>query len=380
MAKKDYYEVLGVDKNATEQEIKKAYRRLARKYHPDVNKDDENATEKFKEINEAYEVLKDPDKRAQYDQFGHAGMEQGGFDPSGFGGFGNFGDFGTDIFDDIFENFFGGGFSRAQKNGPKRGADIRYDLEISLEEAAFGTEKDIEISRMENCDKCNGTGAKPGTHPQKCSACNGTGEVKNVKKTAFGSFVNVTTCVKCGGKGTIIEEPCPKCFGSGKTRETRKVKVKIPAGVDSGSRLRMSGEGEPGEKGGPPGDLYIIIHVKPHKLFVRQGDDLIYEAPISIVQATLGDEIEIPTLEGKVKLKIPEGTQPGTRFRLKSKGIPHLRGFGRGDLHVRANVVIPRKLNEKQKQLLKKFGEISGEEIKQPPKGFFGKMKDAFGV
>lgn len=382
MAKRDYYEVLGVSRDATEEEIKKAYRKLARKYHPDVNKDDKDAAEKFKEINEAYEVLKDPEKRARYDQFGHAGVGQGGFDPGNFGGFGDFGDFGgfgSDIFEDIFD-IFGGGFGRTRRRGPTRGADLRYDLEITLEEAAFGVEKEVEIFRMESCKKCNGTGAKPGTMPKTCPTCGGSGQVRRVQNLGPMQFTNVTTCTNCGGRGNIIEEPCPKCNGRGQSKVGRKIKVKIPAGVDTGSQLRMSGEGEPGEMGGPPGDLYVVIRVKPHKLFVRQGDDLIYEVPISFVQAALGDEIEIPTLEEKVKLKIPEGTQPGTRFRLRSKGIPHIKGYGRGDLIVHVDVVIPKKLNEKQKELLVKFAKISGEDIKPTSKGLFRKMKDAFGV
>lgn len=389
MAKRDYYEILGVSKDATEADIKKAFRKLARKYHPDVNKS-KDAPEKFKEINEAYEVLSDPDKRARYDQFGHAGVDQNGFgtgdfsDFGGFGGFGNFGDFGGGgLFDDIFDSFFGGsgfGTTTNKRPGPERGADVRYDLQITLEEAAFGTEKQIQIYRTEQCDKCKGSGAKPGTRPKKCEVCGGTGQVKNVRNTAFGQFVNVTTCSKCAGKGTIIEEPCPNCGGSGKKRVSRKINIKVPAGVDTGSRLRISGEGELGERGGPPGDLYVFIHVKPHKLFTRQGNDLLYEIPISFIQATLGDEIEIPTLEEKVKLKIPEGTQTGTKFRIRGKGIPDVNGFGRGDLFVKVNVVIPKKLNDKQKELLMKFAEISGEEIKKPQKGLINKMKDAFGV
>jgi molecular chaperone DnaJ len=382
LAKRDYYEVLGVSKEATEDEIKKAFRKLARKYHPDVNKNDKNAAEKFKEINEAYEVLRDSDKRARYDQFGHAVFGQGDFDAGNFGGsgnFGNFGDFGGGLFDDIFD-IFGGGFGQTRRKGPTRGSDLRYDLEITLEEAAFGVEKEVEIFRMESCKKCDGTGAKPGTTPKNCPTCGGTGQVRKVQNLGPMQFTNVTTCGNCGGRGHIVEEPCPGCHGRGQNKVGRKLKVKIPAGVDTGSRLRMSGEGEPGELGGPPGDLYIIIRVKPHKLFVRQGDDLIFEVPISFVQAALGDEIEIPTLEEKVKLRVPEGTQPGTRFRLKSKGIPHIKGYGRGDIHVLVDVVIPKSLNEKQRELLTKFAEISGEDVKPTSKGLFGKMKDAFGV
>jgi len=382
LAKRDYYEVLGVSRDATEDEIKKAFRKLARKYHPDVNKEDKDAADKFKEINEAYEVLKDPEKRARYDKFGHAGVGQGGFDAGDFGGFGNFGNFGgfgSDIFEDIFD-IFGGGFRRSSRRGPTRGADLRYDLEITLEEAAFGAEKDIEIFRMERCNRCNGTGAKPGTSPKTCPTCGGSGQVRKVQNLGPMQFTNVTTCGNCGGRGYIIEEACPKCHGRGQAKVSRKLKIKIPAGVDTGSQLRMSREGEPGELGGPPGDLYVVIRVKPHKLFVRQGDDLIYEAPISFVQAALGDEIEIPTLEEKVKLKIPEGTQPGTRFRLRSKGIPHIKGYGRGDIIVRVDVVIPKNLNDKQKELLMKFASISGEDVKPASKGLFRKMKDAFGV
>ncbi|NLZ53983.1 MAG: molecular chaperone DnaJ [Thermoanaerobacteraceae bacterium] len=379
MAKRDYYEILGVSREATEDEIKKAFRKLARKYHPDVNKDDKDAAEKFKEINEAYEVLKDPEKRARYDQFGHAGVGQGGFDAGNFGGFGNFGDFGSDIFEDIFD-MFGGGFGRSRRRGPTRGADLRYDLEITLEEAAFGVEKEVEIFRMESCKRCDGTGAKPGTRPKTCPTCGGTGQVRKVQNLGPMQFTNVTTCGNCGGRGHIVEEPCPKCHGRGQSKAGRKLKIKIPAGVDTGSQLRMSGEGEPGELGGPPGDLYVVIRVKPHKLFTRHGDDLIYEAPISFVQAALGDEIEIPTLEEKVKLRIPEGTQPGTRFRLRSKGVPHIKGYGRGDILVHVEVVIPKSLNEKQRELLVKFAKISGEEIKPTSKGIFRKMKDAFGV
>lgn len=391
--KRDYYEVLGVSRDATEEEIKKAYRKLARKYHPDVNKEDKDATEKFKEINEAYEVLSDPEKRAQYDHFGHAGMGEGGFSTSGTGGFGNFGGFtdfgdfgGGSIFDDIFD-IFGGGFgstgsrrSQSRRKAPMRGADLQYELEITLEEAAFGAEKEIELYRMENCEACAGTGAKAGTSAKTCPTCQGTGQVRQAQTLGNIHFTNVTTCPKCGGSGRIIEEVCPECNGLGRKRVARKIKVNIPPGVDSGSKLRVAGEGEGGENGGPPGDLYIVVRVKPHKLFAREGDDLVYKVPISFVQAALGTEIEVPTLEDKVKLKIPEGTQPGTRFRLKSKGMPRSKGRGRGDMYVEAEVVIPKNLTGEQRELLVQFAKISGEDVKSSSKGFFGKMKGAFGV
>lgn len=373
MSKRDYYEVLGVPKDVGEDEIKKAYRKLARKYHPDVNKEDKNAAEKFKEVTEAYEVLRDSEKRAKYDQFGHAGVDPNGFGAGDFGGFGGFGGF-SDIFD-IF-----GGFGQSGRSGPVRGSDLRYDLFITLEEAAFGAEKEIEITKRETCGHCRGSGAKPGTRPKTCAACGGTGQVRKVQNLGPMQFTNVVTCNTCGGRGTIVEDPCPKCHGRGQVKADRKIKVTIPAGVDTGQRLRVNDEGEPGDRGGPPGDLYVMINVKPHKLFIRRGDDLIYEAPISFVQASLGDEIEIPTLEEKVKLKIPEGTQPGSTFRLKSKGIQRIRGYGRGDLNVLVSVVIPKKLNDKQKEILKNFAKVSGEDIKQPSKGIIDKVKDAFGV
>lgn len=372
--KKDYYEILGVDRNATEDEIKRAYRNLAKKYHPDLNPGDPEAEAKFKEINEAYNVLINPETRAQYDRYGHEGPTG-----QGFGGF----DFGG--IDDIFDMFFGdigfGTSARRRRNAPVRGADIRYDLDISFEEAAFGTKKEIEVARMEVCPECRGTGAKSGTHPVICPVCKGTGEVSYSQTTAFGRFVNVRTCERCHGEGTIIEDPCRRCNGRKKIRRIRKISINIPAGIDTGQVITLRGEGEAGEHGGPPGDLYVYITVLPHKVFKREGYDLYCEVPITFGQAALGAEIEVPTLEGKIKYRIPEGTQPGTVFRLRNKGIPHLRSNARGDLYVKVNVEVPRRLTEKQKELIRQFEELSREYREQDEKkSFFDKMKDAFGV
>ena len=376
MAKRDYYEVLGVDRNATEDDLKRAYRKLARKYHPDVNKDDPQAEEKFKEVNEAYSVLSNSETRAQYDQFGHegpTGQGFGGFDFSGFGGI-----------DDIFDMFFGGGFggrSSGRRRGPMKGADKRYDLTITFEEAAFGVKKEIEISRNENCDECGGTGAAKGTQPETCTQCNGTGEVSYAQNTAFGRFVNVKACDRCGGEGTIISQPCSRCKGRKKVRKIKKISLNIPAGIDSGQAITLRGEGEAGERGGPSGDLYVYITVKPHSLFVRKGYDLHCDVPITFVQATLGDEVEVPTLEGKVKYKIPEGTQTGTIFRLRNQGIQRLRSTTRGDLYVKVNIDVPKRLTEKQKQLLRQFEEeTGGREYYEQKKSFLDKMKNVFGV
>lgn len=369
MAKRDYYEVLGVERNASETDIKKAFRKLARQYHPDVNPGNKEAENKFKEINEAYEVLSDPEKKQRYDQFGHAGTDPNGFG-GGFGGFGGgtAGDFGG--FGDIFDMFFGGGTASARKRGPQQGGDLRLDLELSFEEAAFGVEKDLEIPRTENCATCKGSGAKPGTNPVTCSQCKGTGEVRFTQKTALGHFQTVRTCSQCGGTGKVISSPCPDCHGNGKVRRKRKIKIKIPAGVDTGSRIRLSGEGEAGLRGGPPGDLYVFIEVRPHKYFERRGDDLFMEFPITFFQATLGDEVQVPTLQGKAALKIPEGTQTHTVLRLKGQGVNRLHGGGRGDLYVKVVVITPSKLNEEQKQRLRDFaGCISKDNYHRKSKG-----------
>ncbi len=375
MAKRDFYEVLGVSKDADATMIKKSYRQLAKKYHPDLNKNNPDAAEKFKEVQEAYEILNDSDKRARYDQYGHAGVG----DDAGFGGFGGgFGQGGG--FDDIFDMFFGGGGGGRCQRVPARGADLQYNLAITFEEASFGTKKDLHIPRTETCPTCDGSGAKPGTSAKTCSKCNGRGTIQVNQQTILGSFSQTRTCDACGGTGKKIETPCTECRGRGQVRRERTVAVTIPPGVETGSRLRMSGEGESGERGGPSGDLFIKINVKPHKIFKRRNDDVICEVPISIVQATLGDEIEVPTIDGRAKFTIPAGTQPGTSFRLKNKGIQHLNGYGRGDQHVIVKVVVPKKLNNDQKKLLKKFADISGEEINPEQKGFFEKVRDVFGV
>ncbi|KJS80391.1 MAG: molecular chaperone DnaJ [Peptococcaceae bacterium BICA1-8] len=378
MAKRDYYEVLGIGKDANEADLKKAYRKLARQYHPDVNPGDKEAESKFKEVTEAYEILSDPDKKARYDQLGHAG-----FDPNGFGG--GFGgqDFGG--FGDIFDMFFGGGFGGQTRKGPRKGADLRYDLTVEFEEAAFGIEKTISLPRWETCSECEGSGAKKGTRSETCSRCRGTGQVAQTQRTPLGQFQTIRTCPECEGEGKVIKQPCLECSGKGKIRKNKKVQIKIPAGVDTGSRLRMGGEGEAGELGGPPGDLYIFITVKPHKFFMRHEDDIFYEQTITFVQAALGAEIEMPTLHGKVKFKVPEGVQTDTVFRLKGKGIKNVQGYGTGDQHVKVKIVTPKNLTSDQKELLKKLESTFNEEQNKveetgenKEKGFFERVKDAF--
>lgn len=385
MPKRDYYEILGVDRGASQEEIKKAYRRLARQYHPDLNPGNKEAEEKFKEIQEAYDVLSDPEKRSRYDQFGHAGVEGGagaGSGPGGFGGF-DFGGAGFGGFDDILDMFFGEALGgRRRRRGPERGADVRLDLDISFEEAAFGTEKEVGVPRLERCPDCGGSGAAPGTGPVTCPACGGSGQVTITQRTPLGYYQTIRTCQQCQGMGTIISHPCKTCRGRGQVQRTRKIRIKIPPGVDTGARLRLAGEGEAGERGGPPGDLYVYINVLPHKVFRREGFDILCEVPISMVQAALGDEIEVPTLEGKAHLIIPEGTQSGTSFRLKGKGIPRLNGAGRGDQHVVVRVVIPKDLTEREKELLREFARLRGwhptAKDTEKEKGFFRKVKDAF--
>ncbi len=375
MSKRDFYEVLGVDRNASPEDLKKAYRKLAMKYHPDRNPDNKEAEDKFKEANEAYEILSSPEKKQRYDQFGHAGVNGNG--GGGFEGFGGGGGF-EDIFGDIFDMFGGGGFSSSRRrSGPQKGADIKYESTITFEEAAFGTEKTVEYYKNENCDKCSGTGAKPGTSKKTCVHCQGKGEIRYAQRTPLGQIVNVKTCPHCNGDGQLIEDPCPSCKGKGKIRKQKKIKVNIPAGVDTGMVIPIRGEGEPGVKGGPSGDFYVVIKVLPHNIFERNDLDIICEIPITFAQAALGDEMEVPTLEGKVKYKIAEGTQSGTVFRLKGKGVVSPRGYGKGDQYVKVIVEVPKKLSEKQKDLLKQFAAVSGEEVHEQRKSFFDKVKDA---
>ena len=368
-----------MDRGASKEQIKRAYRRLAKKYHPDLNKDNpKEAEEKFKEISEAYEVLSDPQKKANYDRFGHAGVDfgPGGFDWSHFTRFGDvediFGDFFRDFFrgnfgfgrtreGSIFEDLFGrGGYTRAEERyrpGPERGSDKRYDLEIDLEEAAKGIEEEINVSKDERCPACNGTGASSGGL-ETCSSCGGTGQVKRVQRQGFAQFISISTCPRCGGRGKVIEKPCENCGGSGKIRVNKRISVRIPPGVDTGSRLRIAGEGGAGERGGPPGDLYVVVHVREHEFFRREGSNLFCEVPVRFAQAVFGDEIEVRTVEGgKARMKMPAGTQSGTVFRLKNKGMPDLKGHGRGNMLVRVKVVTPSKLSKKQKELLREFDE-----------------------
>jgi len=343
--KRDYYEALGINRNATDEEIRKAFRKLAFKYHPDHNHEDRTG-EKFKEINEAYEVLSDPDKRAAYDRFGHSGAE--GFFGRGFEGF-NFGGFG-----DIFDAFFGG-TTTATRQTPQRGTDLDYRLTITLEEAAFGCQKELNISRTENCSLCQGTGSKPGSQPKRCTNCNGTGQVRRVHQSLFGRFTNVATCSRCHGEGRIITEPCPQCRGTGRESRQRSISVKIPAGVDDSTQIRLKGEGDAGRRGGPSGNLYITLSVLKHEFFTRDGDNILYELPINFAQAALGTEVEVPTLDGNTKLKIPAGSQASTVFRLKGRGISHLHRRGGGDQLVTLLVVTPDSLTKKQRQLFQEL-------------------------
>ena len=374
--KRDYYEVLGVSRGASEDEIKKAYKKMARKYHPDLNPGDKTAEEKFKEVNEAYEVLSDADKKARYDQYGHAGVDPnfgaGGFG-GGFDGSFDFGDLG-----DIFGSFFGGGFGggrRTNPNAPQRGESIRLALTISFEEAAFGCEKEVSVDRYETCASCHGSGCADGTSPEVCPDCHGSGTVQVRRQTPMGVFATSSPCPKCGGKGRIIHQPCKDCRGSGMVRKKKTIQASIPAGIDNGQTISIRGQGNAGKNGGPAGDLLITITVRPHEMFRREGTSVLCEAPITFTQAVLGAELEIPTIDGKVKYTLPEGTQSGTTFRLKGKGIPSINGRGRGDQYVTVYIETPKNLNKEQKEALKKFAETMGESNYEEQKKFFKKFK-----
>src|SRR6202451_3580465 len=374
-SKRDYYEVLGVARGASDEELKKAYRRLAIQFHPDRNPNDKQAEERFKEVNEAYQVLSDPQRRAQYERYGHAAFEGARGSGGGFGGF-DFTQGFEEVFADIFGDFFGSGRGRSRTRN-RRGDDLRYDLEIEFEEAARGVEKVVKFQRLTQCESCNGTRARGGSGgARQCPNCRGSGQVR----TQQGFFSISTTCGQCRGEGMIISDPCPKCQGQGRIRKHESLAVKIPAGVDNGSRLKLRNEGEAGYGGGPQGDLYVVIHVKEHEMFLRQDNDVIIEAPISFPQAAVGTEIEVPTLEGKVKLKIPSGTQSGKILRLKGKGIVDLHGYGRGDQLIKVIVETPRSLTARQRELLEEFAKLDGKAVNHPlSKGFVDKLKEMFG-
>lgn len=375
--KRDFYEVLGVQKGASDDEIKKAYRKEAKKYHPDLHPGDQEAETKFKEVNEAYEVLSDSEKRSRYDQFGHAGVDPnfgagGGYGGGGFGGGFDFGD----IFSDIFGGGFGFGGGGRRNNGPVRGRDIQQVIDITFEEAAFGCKKNITLNRAENCSTCGGSGAKPGTQPTTCPKCGGSGQVKTQTRTPLGYMTNVTTCPQCAGKGKIIQEPCKDCRGTGKVRKNTTLEIDIPAGIDHGQTMQLSQKGEPGERGGPAGDLLVTVRLKSHPMFRREGADVYIELPITFVQAALGATVKVPTLDGVVEYDIPEGTQPGSVFRLRGKGIPYIRGKNRGDQYVTVDVEVPKGLTNKQKELLKEFEAASEGKNYKKQKSFLDKMRD----
>jgi molecular chaperone DnaJ len=370
--KRDYYEVLGVDRSATPDEIKKAYRQKARQYHPDVS-DASDAETRFKEINEAYEILSDPEKRATFDRFGHAV-------PGGMG-FGY--DFGFRDPFEIFEEVFGRGFGfrTSTRRGPRRGADLRYDLTLTFEEAVFGAEKEIEVTRFETCPECRGSGAEPGTSPVRCSECNGTGQVRRVQRSILGSFVNVTTCPMCQGEGETVPIPCLHCNGEKRVYASRKLSVTIPPGVDHGTQIRLAGEGEMGNRGGSPGNLYVVLTVEPHPIFQRRGDDVLLELQVNVAQAALGAEVKVPTLEGDEDISIAPGTQSGTVVRLRNKGVPHLRHNGRGDQLVLVRVAVPTKLSREQRRLFKELGQtLDPETLWQEKRSLLDELREMFGL
>ncbi|WP_161877902.1 molecular chaperone DnaJ [Alkalibacterium sp. MB6] len=379
--KQDFYDLLGVSRDANKDEIKKAYRKLSKKYHPDINKE-AGSDEKFKKITEAYEVLSDDQKRAAYDQYGHASTDPNFGAGGGFGGgFGGGGAGGFGGFEDIFDQFFGGGGGRRRNpNAPRQGEDLQYVMDLEFEEAIFGKEETIRYNREETCDTCAGSGAKPGTSPQTCSQCHGAGAVNVERNTPFGRVMTQQTCPTCSGSGKEIKEKCGTCHGDGHTKKQHSVKVTVPAGVEDGNQMRLQNQGDAGTNGGPYGDLYVIFRVKPSKMFERRGPEIYYDMPINFVQATLGDELEVPTVHGKVKFKIPAGTQPGTTFRLRGKGAPRLRGTGNGDQHIKVTVVVPKEVSEDQADYLRQFAKASnyGEVNEQGDGSIFSKFRDAF--
>ncbi|WP_307905008.1 molecular chaperone DnaJ [Haliovirga abyssi] len=378
MSKRDYYEILGVEKGASQDEIKKAYRKLAMKHHPDRNAGNSEAEEKFKEASEAYQILSDPEKRSKYDRFGSSAFDGnaggGGFNYNNFGDFGDLGD----IFGSFFGGGFGGGRNSRSRSRARKGSDLRYNMEITLEESAEGVEKEVSYTREAKCSTCNGTGAEPGSKMKTCPKCNGTGEIKQISRSLFGQFENIEECDNCNGTGKVPEKKCHTCGGTGVVKEKVKKKVKIPAGIESGQRVRVSGFGEVGENGGPYGDLYIYVFIKEHEIFERVDNNIVCEMPISFTTATLGGEIEVPTLTGTIKMKIPSGTQTGKVFRLREKGIPYIRGYGKGDEMVKVIVEIPTNLSEKQKDLLKEFDSALHEKNNSMAKSFFDKIAKKF--
>jgi molecular chaperone DnaJ len=372
---RDYYEILGIEREASGDDVRRAYRKLALQHHPDRNPGDAAAEARFKEAKEAYEVLSDPQRRSQYDRFGHAGADGG---LGGFGGFGN--GFGIE---DIFESFFGATAGTGRRQRVQRGADLRVDLQVTFEEAAFGVEKDISVTKQENCGKCGGNGVEPGSTPTACVRCAGTGEIRRAHQSILGQFVNVSVCDRCRGEGSVITDPCTECRGQGQVKGTKTLRVSVPPGVSDNTQIRLSGEGEPGPRGGPPGHLYVVLHTQAHRYFRRQNNDLQLELPINVAQAALGTEVLIPLLEGGTQpLEIPAGTQSGRVFKLRNKGVPFLQNTGRGDLQVRIKVVTPTDLSREQKELFRKLAQTFGDEdvVPQENKGFFEKVKDAFGV
>jgi molecular chaperone DnaJ len=369
--KRDYYEVLEIPRNASKDDIRAAFRRLAKQYHPDANKDP-GAEARFKEAAEAYEVLNDDEARARYDRYGHAGLEQSGFQGFGFGG--GFG------FEDVLSDLFGFG-GRPGRPGPARGADLRYDLEIKFEEAVFGCSKEVQVSRQETCPECRGSGAEPGTTPTRCTDCGGSGQIRRAQQSIFGSFVNVTTCPRCRGAGEVVGTPCTVCRGSQRVEQTRKLQVEVPAGVDDEMRIRLAGEGEGGIYGGPAGNLYVMLHVKPHAFLQRRENDLVMNININVAQAALGDEIRVPTVDGEEKMTIAAGTQTGAVARLKGHGAPRLRGSGRGDQIVIINVAVPTSLDPQQRELFAQLGKTLGREVTpQTERGFVDRLREALGI